>query len=209
MKVISVTDNLDFALSGQDFEYRFHVHKKTGDLILDHFGSPTGPLGHADDESNVDLNAARRELPDTGRGDYRLPGIHIRQAKGDTVSEFKYHSHRLIPGKPALDGLPATFGEAEDVHTVVVTMRDEYSDLEAELSYSIFQKTNTIARSFKLHNKSIEAVTIERAASASVDLLPVGEGWDMVQLYGSWGREAQKKRRAIECGFQGYIRGFL
>ena len=192
----SATDDLEFSLCGAAVDYRFRVDKASGELRLDHFGAPGQGLGGI---------SSRKDFPDLGRGDSRNPAIHILHAEGDTVSDFKYASHRVIKGKPGLLGLPATHGAEKDVQTILVTLRDDYSDLEAELSYSVFPKYNAIARSFSLKNKSSKAVTIERAASACVEMAPTKEQWDMLQLGGDWGRECQRTRRVIEYGNQGWV----
>ena len=134
--------------------YLFHVDEQTGELISDHFGGPTedfinppyiSPSGWVDGLGNV-----RREFPDVGRSDMRLPAIHILHADGNTVTELNYQSHEVMDGKPSLPGLPATFGDDGDVSTIIVKLYDNYSDVSAALSYSVFPKYNAIARSFQL-----------------------------------------------------------
>ena len=50
----------------------------------------------------------------TGCGDYRVPAITVEQPDGSTVLELAYASHRILPGKPPIAGLPATYVEADD-----------------------------------------------------------------------------------------------
>ena len=182
--------------------YLFHVDTDTGDLISDHFGGPTtdfippaniNPSGWVDGFGND-----RREFPDIGRGDFRLPAIHIEHADGDTVSAFRYQSHDIIDGKPSLPGLPATYGEAGDVTTVIVHMYDNVSDVSAALSYSIFPRYNAIARSFSISNNGTNDIVIERAASFSTDF-PNLE-LEMIEPYGDWSHEFQTVKRKIDFG---------
>ncbi|KAJ5265516.1 hypothetical protein N7524_006534 [Penicillium chrysogenum] len=202
-----VADGTHFALNGKNVAYRFHVDNTTGDLLGDHFGGSVGdniPLEVIGEVNGwvSDIGRVRREFPDQGRGDYRVPAISIRQSEGYTVSEFRYKSHKIIPGKPALPGLPATMGTEEDVSTLVISMYDKYSDVAADLSYSIFPKHDAIVRSVNVTNHGTGNITIESLASLSVDL-PY-EDLDMINLRGDWAREAQRERRSVAYGLQSF-----
>lgn len=133
------------------------------------------------------LSNVRREFPDVGRSDFRLPAIHIKHADGNTVSAFHYQSHEIMDGKPSLPGLPATYGEAGDVSTLIVHLYDNYSDVSAALSYSVFPKYNAVARSFQITNNGTQNISIERAASFSLDLPNLD--LQMIELQGDWSHE--------------------
>ncbi|KFG78959.1 alpha-galactosidase [Metarhizium anisopliae] len=200
-------DGTAFALNGDDVSYRFHVDNATGDLIGDHFGGPAegdtieaeiGPV-----QGWVDMiGRVRRELPDLGRGDFRTPAVQIRQSEGHTISDFRYQGHTVLEGKPALNGLPSTFGKDDDVSTLVVHMYDNYSSVAADLSYSVFPKYDAIVRSVNITNRGKGNITIERLASFSVDL-PWGD-YDMLGLKGDWAREGMRIRRRVDFGIQGF-----
>ncbi|OGE55495.1 hypothetical protein PENARI_c004G05014 [Penicillium arizonense] len=202
-----VADGTSFALNGKTVSYRFHVDNTTGDLYGDHFGgSVTGDIPL---ESVASVNGwvgtpgrVRREFPDQGRGDFRIPAIRIRQSEGYTVSDLQYKSHEIIAGKPALSGLPATMGSKEDVSTLVVHLYDKYSDVSADLSYSIFPNYDAIVRSVNVTNHGTANITIESLASLSVDL-PF-EDLEMISLRGDWAREAHRERRKVEYGIQSF-----
>ncbi|KAJ6157814.1 hypothetical protein N7470_005406 [Penicillium chermesinum] len=202
-----VVDGTSFALNGQGVSYLFHVDNTTGDLINDHFGgSVTGPIpreilpainGWVGEPGRI-----RREFPDQGRGDWRTPAVRIRQTPGYTVSDFQYHSFERKSGKPELTGLPSTFGDDADVSTLVIHLYDKYSDVAADLTYSIFPKYDTITRSVSITNKGKGNITVEALASMSVDF-PY-EDLDMISLSGDWAREAHRQRRSVEYGLQGF-----
>lgn len=143
----------------------------------------------------------RREFPDLGRGDFRAPALHIKHQAGHTVSHFKYKSHVVIQGKPALSGLPSTFGSEDDVTTLVIRLEDSYSDVVAELSYSVFPNFDAIVRSVKITNNGKDDISIEKLASFSVDF-PSAE-YEMLQLQGEWTRECNRLRRKVDYGTQG------
>lgn len=154
---------------------------------------PINPSGWVDNLGNF-----RREFPDIGRSDFRLPAIHISHADGNTVTALTYRSHEVVDGKPSLPGLPATYGEDGDVSTITVHLYDNVSDVAAALSYSMFPKYNAIARSFKITNNGTANISIERAASFSVDLPNIE--LDMIELQGDWSHEMNKVKRPIQYG---------
>ncbi|PLB49311.1 alpha-galactosidase [Aspergillus steynii IBT 23096] len=201
-----VVDDKTFTLNGDNVSYRFHVNDTTGDLLSDHFGGsisgeiPTDPWPEIN--GWVDIGRLRREFPDQGRGDFRVPAIRIRQTAGYAISDLQYQSHEVIKGKPELPGLPATFGSEDDVTTLVVHLYDNYSSVAADLSYSIFPKYDAIVRSANVTNKGEGDITVEALASLSVDL-PF-EDLDMIGLRGDWAREARRERRRVAYGTQGF-----
>ena len=187
--------------------YLFHVDRANGDLVSDHFGGPaddfTTPVHMFEGGWSDGLTNTRREFPDIGRSDFRLPAIHILHADGDTVSAFYYHSHKIVPGKPALPGLPATFGSDNEVTTLQVRLYDNYSDISATLSYSVFPAYNAIARSFQLKNEGPKEIVIERAASFSVDLPNLD--LKLLELQGDWANERKRNWRNVDYGQTRYV----
>lgn len=143
--------------------YAFHVDQESGDLVSDHFGEPADDFTHPTVEWGGWHEHTRREFPDLGRGDVRLPAIHIAHTEGDTVTALTYQSHEVLDGKPPLRGLPATFGNEQDVSSLRITLHDNISDVSAVLLYSVFPKQNAIVRSFQLTNHGSESISILRA----------------------------------------------
>ena len=177
-------------------------------MVHDHYESRlSDPIPY----ENVDINGQTgrlsiisREFPDQGRGDFRLPAIHLRNGDGCTVSEFIYVSHEIIPGKEFgndLGGLPSTYGDQEAVTSLKIHLKDEVNDIEVQLNYAVFHELDAITRSFSLTNKGRGEVVVERAESFSVDL-ETGE-YDFVALRGEWPREGRKIRRKVDYGTQG------
>ncbi|KAF1935875.1 alpha-galactosidase [Clathrospora elynae] len=192
----------NFTLTGDAMSYLFHVDHASGDLIGDHFGGPTSdftpPASIFSGGWHDALSNARREFPDIGRSDFRLPAIHIEHADGDTVSAFLYQSHEIVQGKPSLPGLPATYGEVGNVTTLIVQLYDNVSDVSAALSYSIFPQYNAIARSFSIRNNGSGDIVIDRASSFSTDFPNVD--LEMIEPHGDWAHEFQTVKRKVEYG---------
>lgn len=184
--------------------YRFHVDDATGDLFSDHFGGsvtedPSIP-GTTPQSGWSMCSAIRREFPELGKGDFRNPAVHIRHHEGFTVSQFKYQSYDIIEGKPEFPGMPATFGEVDEVRTLIVHMYDSYSDVAADLIYSVFPEYDAIVRRVVLTNKSNNPVVIEKLKSFNIDF-PHSD-YDMIGLRGEWSRERTQYRRKVDYGMQ-------
>lgn len=192
-------------MNGDNVSYLFHADSTSGDLTLDHFGGPSEfmPAAVISTQGWMDgLANDRREFPDVGRSDLRLPAIHIRHADGSTVTALTYESHEIVAGKPALEGLPSTYGNESDVSTIIVRLHDNVSDVSAALHYSIFPKYNAVARSFQLSNNGTANITIERAASFSVDL--PNTDLLMTSLHGDWTHEANRVTKKVDFGETGF-----
>ncbi|TPX17724.1 uncharacterized protein E0L32_002825 [Thyridium curvatum] len=207
--VSTYEQNLVFSLNGIGTSYQFHADHNSGDLVSSHFGgridqplpasvTERGTYAHED-------KLRRREFPELGRGDFRVPAVHVRHAQGHSASDFKYRSHSIVPGKPSLDSLPCTFGTEDEVQTLVVHMHDASSSVTADLSYSIFARHDAVVRSTRIINSGNHPITIEKLASLSFDLpMPARVGYDMVGLHGEWARERQRVRSRIRPGVQSF-----
>jgi alpha-galactosidase len=172
-----------------------------------HFGRPLAPgrsyahLGPAAFAGFHDRPAdpVALEWPVTGSGDYRIPAIVVAQADGSTLLDPRYAGHRILPGKPSLGPLPATYvEEADEADTVEVDLVDGPSGLRATLAYSIFRDVPAIARSARLRNEGPAPLVVRTAMSASLDLPDAG--WVLVQLSGAWARERHVVERVLTPG---------
>ncbi len=154
-----------------------------------------------DNEYSFTLEHLKQEYPSYGTTDYRMPALEILQPNGSRITDFRYISHKIYKGKPALKGLPATYTESEEeADTLELVLRDELLQVEMTLLYTIFQKENAIARSVRFENKGREAYQLTRAMSLSLDL-PDDE-YEWIQFSGAWGRERYVKTRMLQQGIQ-------
>lgn len=139
-----------------------------------------------------------QEFAPFGTGDFRTPSAVILLASGDRVTDPRYVSHRIFGGKPELEGLPASFGAENEVETLEITMRDDFSGVEFILLYSVFSGADAIARSVKAVNRGTAAVRIEKLASCTLDFYD-GE-LDLIHLWGSHCRERNVERQLLPHG---------
>ena len=147
------------------------------------------------------LEYIKQELPTYGSGDFRHPAITIDQPNGSSISNFQYVSHTIEPGKPKLEGLPATYVESDDeADTLSILLKDPLTGVEVTLLYTVFADYAAIARSMKVTNEGNETVQLSTAMSLSLDLPDADYEWQ--QLSGTWSRERHIKTRKLEQGIQ-------
>ena len=155
----------------------------------------------APEGSSVCLQYTPHEYPAYGAGDFHEPAVSVLQENGSRISDFRYVSHTVFPGKRPLEGLPATYTEADDeADTLELTLRDPVDGAEAVLSYTVFASLPVVARSVRFVNRGSRTLVLERAMSASVDL--PDSDFEMLHLSGAWSRERQVKRRRLGSGLQ-------
>lgn len=138
------------------------------------------------------------EYPSCGTGDFRSPAMRILGESGTGITEFRYASHRIYQGRPALEGLPHAKA-TEDCETLELTMKDPFNKCTLWLSYTIYPTFDIIARSAVLENNARRPVSVLRAASLSLDL-PRND-LEMISLSGCyyWERRTTE-RHALSQG---------
>ncbi|HCA19656.1 MAG TPA: alpha-galactosidase [Treponema sp.] len=138
------------------------------------------------------------EYPCAGIGDFRESALNISNSKGQNAVNLSYVSHKITNGKPALQGLPATWGNSADSMTLELLCEDKTLGLEVELFYSVFKGIDAIARSVKITNKGKENLEIEKAYSMNLDM--DNKNFDFISLHGSWARERHIDRTPLFHG---------
>ncbi|WP_028558990.1 alpha-galactosidase [Paenibacillus pinihumi] len=154
------------------------------------------------DDMRVSLDTLPQEYPAYGAGDLRHPAYQIQRPDGSTVSEALYVAHRIIDGKPQLEGLPATYvEESGEAQTLEIELLDKLAGLKITLSYSVFRDVDAIARSVRFENVGSEDIKLLRVLSMAVDL--EHHDYDLIHLSGTWARERYMERRPLASGVQG------
>ncbi len=148
------------------------------------------------------------ECPTAGSGDFRVPAVVIEGPDGSTVLDLRYVRHRVVAGKPPIDGLPSTYVEADDeADSVEVVLADEPTGAEVHLWYTIYRDLPVVVRRMSILNGGRSVLRLTTAMSASLDL-PDAD-WTLVQLSGTWARERHVIERRLRPGLQsvGSLRG--
>ena len=68
----------------------------------------------------------------------------------------------------------------KEAQTLIITLTDKVKNVDVELSFTVFEEYNAIARSVKVINKSADDVKIQRVLSANVDFKD--SKFEMIQL---------------------------
>ena len=90
-------------------------------------------------------NHIPQEYSTSAAGDFRLASASVRTPDGCATTDFKFAGYRIIPGKPELPGLPASYSTADaPAETLEITLRDAASKVEFVLAYSVFEKYDVI-----------------------------------------------------------------
>lgn len=152
-------------------------------------------------EKSLSLEHTKLEYGVYGNTDYRQPAVEVLQNNGSRISDFKYQSFSIVPGKPKLSGLPATYTEDDgEAETLFITLKDSVTGLFLKLSYTIFAKGGVIARNAHLKNEGEESLHLTTAMSLCMDLPDYDYEW--IQFSGAWSRERHEKVRKLEQGIQ-------
>lgn len=144
-------------------------------------------------------DAASTECPFFGSGDFRCTALKLKNADGNSVTEFFYDSYRIFEGRRDLtSGLPFAEGECE---TLELIMRDDaVTGCVLHLYYTLFTDCDVISRYAVLENNGKNAVEIEKFMSLSVDL--PGREWDLITLHGAYSWEHIMNRAPVVYGNQ-------
>lgn len=198
--------NTDYMMKIVEGEYLAHVYygravpdEDLGYLLrLDE--SPFTPATNNRDKASY-MDTIPFEYPCFGLGDYREPAMMIMDSEGMSTCDLRYVSHRIFDGKPALEGMPATFPtEKSPSQTLEMTMLDKHANIETVLVYSVFEELDVITRSVRFKNVGDKPVKLTRALSACVEFDT--DKMDMITLNGSWGRERWIERAPLHHGKQ-------
>ena len=138
------------------------------------------------------------EFPTFGRGDYRSPAVTVQGKDGSNVNELRYVSHRILRGKPRMEGMPQMDVNTQDVQTLEIVLRDAVAGYEAVLYYTAFEKADLLARRTVIRSIAQAPIVIRSVCSASLDLETAD--YDMITLHGSWGRERYVERYPLHHG---------
>jgi alpha-galactosidase len=153
------------------------------------------------EDPTISLDVIPLEYPAYGSGDFRHPAYQIQLPNGTTITEAIYKQHRILSGKPKLEGLPATYVEQEtEADTLELQLFDPHTGLSIILTYTIFNELNAITRSVRFVNEGTHHLNMTRALSMSVDFHSAD--YDILHLSGAWARERGIERRALASGMQ-------
>ena len=159
-------------------------------------GNPSAAAMHRE----FSLDTLCQEFSSCGVGDYRTSGIAVVNTDGSRCAEFCYAGHEIRKGKYRIPGLPAVYDNGGEAETLIVTLRDSVTGLQAELFYGVFAELDIITRSVRFRNTGRKPTVLEKASSVCLDL-PFGS-WDLLHFQGRHNMERQPERTAVSHSVQ-------
>ncbi len=212
MSVFFDKDSRSFFLDGKNVSYIFHINEWDYAEHL-YFGAK---IPHDDIRFTRSVGSGTAEVvPEGGReragsfnsycqfgtelsffgtGDYREPAVSVINRAGDRLSSLLYDGYDILPNKPEINGMPSLDGG----ETLVLHLRDRYTGFCADLYYTVYDDCDVIARRIVYTNRGDSEVELRRAYSFSMTL-PENK-YDVMTLYGTWGRERHIERTPLVHG---------
>lgn len=214
MAILINEDKLIFTLKTAKSAYQMKVNE-LGFLIHLYYGEDAGhddlsylhesyDVGFSGNpyDSELDrtfsLDTAPQEYSSNCVGDYRISSIEVKNADGTSAVDLRFDSFERISGKYGRNGLPATYGNEDEVESLVVRMKDQVTGLCVDLYYSVWEKYDMITRCATIRNGSDKAVHLTKAASVMLDFL-YGK-WEILHFHGRHCMERQLERLALPHG---------
>lgn len=118
------------------------------------------------------------------KGDYKDPTGIFERKDGASMSRLRYKGYCVEKGVPELKGLPHVRKGDE---TLVITLKDDFSDIEVDLYYTVCENSNVLTRNAVIRNVGKEPIMLKRAFSFRAELAN-GE-YKLLRLAGRWGQE--------------------
>lgn len=155
----------------------------------------SGQPADFENERTYSLDVLPQEYPMRGRTDFRIPAYAVELENGTNISELNYASYKILDEKPALKGLPASFGDSQ---TLVIELKDVCANFTVYLSYTVFADSPILARSARFVNTGGKKIKIRNAASAAIDF--PDNDFDTINLYGGHAAERTIQRKKVSRG---------
>jgi alpha-galactosidase len=153
------------------------------------------------DNNILSLDTLPQEYPSYGTSDFRAPAYSVQLENGSTITDLRYESHKIINGKPELEGLPGTYVESDDeAQTLEITLFDELIGLKVILSYTAYENYDAITRNARFINCGSEDLKLLRALSMNIDFN--NSNYDFMHLHGAWARERHIEKTPLLIGTQ-------
>ena len=189
-----------FLLCGKSYSYAMYVNKagylqhlyygtklekRDVDFLINARGDKLAP-----DIENVNCDMSTYDMPSEagsfGRGDYRSATVIVKRADGAQMSSFKYLKHKILKGALKLDGMPCA---RKADQTLIITLKDDFSDTEIDLNYSASDDSDVLVRNAVIRNAGKQAEKIVKAFSFCTELPDTDGQYSALRLAGRWAAE--------------------
>ena len=193
-----------FHLQGPTYSYLLGV--KNGVLMQYYWGgrlpndAVEGLIENRGEAASFDTPHSRQPVvvPTQEKGYFGQRAVSVRNPEGDDVLSLRYQGYRILPGKKALCGLPASYAENEgEADTLEIDLKDELTGVAVTLSFTVFHAYDVLARSMVVKNESNKPFELNDVQSSM--RLPADK-YEIIHLKGAWARERQARRVAMGEG---------
>ena len=199
------TQNTSYIICIYKGHFPVHVHygRKVADITNVDLAFPRIRRAFSPDdlysEKQFSTDTLPMEYPFYGSCDFRSPAFHAQYADGSRVTVCDYEGYEFISGKPAIDGLPATYEDADgECETLKIFLKDNLKRLKITLCYSVFADKDIITRNVIITNESDDPIRLSRTLSMAMDFQ--GKDFDFIHLYGAWANERHIQRSSLING---------
>lgn len=134
-----------------------------------------------------------------GNGDFRESCLEIINGDGSNSVDLRFDRFRILPGKPMISGLPATYASDEEADTLEITLRDRVSGICAVLQYCVVESGDFITRRVRIINEGTLSVVLLRALSCCLDFMQNGAR-ELITFYGRHAGERTMEREQLRHG---------
>ena len=113
------------------------------------------------------------------------------------MSRFKYVRHAIVGGVSKINGLPC-IRKADQ--TLTVTLKDDFSDTEIDLNYSVSDRSDVLVRNAVIRNAGNAACDIIKAFSFCTELPDTCGAYSALRLAGAWASERKPVQTPLAEG---------
>lgn len=194
--IVYQTESKSFLLSGKNYTYAMYINS-AGFLQHVYYGGKIKAEDSAylisqsasPDPNDINMDMATdgmtTELGSFGRGDFKSATVIVKRQDGAAMSRFRYIRHSVISGAKPLNGMPC-IRKADQ--TLTVTLKDDFSDTEIDLNYSVSDDSDVLTRNAVIRNAGKNAADLVKAFSFCTEI-PDDGTYSVMRLAGNWGKE--------------------
>ena len=209
--IIYNSEASSFLLTGKGYTYVMYVNragylqhlyygkklaKDDVNFLIEKHGKRAEP-----DPADINCDMATGEMPSEcgsfGRGDFRSATVIVKRTDGAAMSRFKYLSHSVKSGAVKLEGMPCA---RKADQTLTVTLKDDFSDTEIDINYSVSDNSDILVRNAVIRNAGKDSVEIAKAYSFCMQLPDTCSGYSALRLAGSWASERKPVKTPLAEG---------
>lgn len=148
------------------------------------------------EDRTFSLDTLPQEFSTNGLGDFRSSSIAMEWKDGTNIFDARYQRYEIGKDKPALYGLPSSSGEHSK--TLIIHFYDKAHDIQLDVSYTIFEDCDCIARNISVSNLGETTCKITKLLTSNTDF--THRNFDLLTLHGSHTNEKNIVRRKVSDG---------